>query len=701
MATPMNGPVGFVRNLRPLRMFSLAQKLALLIMGTVVIVLAVALVLTYNALARSSETETGERLASVAREVGSLLAAGRRRTTTNILALAKHPAVVSALTADGTRLTADVARARDAMDRWAPAGTDTLTPVELWTSSGRRLAAVGRPVPLEDTVVDTRQPQSAGAGMLPVARPGLRSLPKPDATEIGELYLDGGQAAYWTLAPVVADDMVVGYIAQQTRFAIPQVTMNTLRGLVGTDFSVHGHSADGKLWVNSSGAEAAPMLEGKLLKDTTAVDSITAESQLFKSTPFARFFTTGQGSRAIGVEILSPDRPWRMVLDTPLQSAHLHARQLLVRIAGLGLLLAAIGAVVSVVVGRRVAKPLETLTVAAEAVAQGDYSQRVVLRGDDEIGRLSSTFNQMAAEVEQARAEMQQRFEETQAAARQLERSNEELRVAKEEAERSREEAQLANRAKSDFLAVMSHELRTPLNAIGGYTQLIDLGIHGPITDAQHDALHRIARSQAHLLRLINDVLNFARVDAGQVRYAMRDVPLSETIAALEPLVSLQMSAKRLTYMYEQCDAALTVYADSDKLQQIVLNLLTNAIKFTPEGGRVSVRCEHDGEHVRIRVEDTGVGIPQERVAAIFDPFVQLDRTTTQAMDGVGLGLAISRDLARGMSGDLDATSELGVGSTFTVVLPVHAAAASRNPVSLNADASTVSSRNAADRELV
>jgi PAS domain S-box-containing protein len=234
----------------------------------------------------------------------------------------------------------------------------------------------------------------------------------------------------------------------------------------------------------------------------------------------------------------------------------------------------------------------------------------------------------------------------------------------------AREAAEGANRAKSEFLSIMSHELRTPLNAVGGYAELIEMGIHGPVTEAQRDALLRIQRSQRHLLGLINEVLNYARVDAGQVVYSLEDVAVADAVAASEALVAPQIQAKELVYELGGCDPALTVHADADKLQQILLNLLGNAIKFTRPGGRITLSCAA-GEHaVAITVEDTGIGIPRDRLEHIFEPFVQVDAKLTRNEGGVGLGLAISRDLARAMGGDLSVVSTEGAGSTFTLRLP-------------------------------
>jgi PAS domain S-box-containing protein len=235
---------------------------------------------------------------------------------------------------------------------------------------------------------------------------------------------------------------------------------------------------------------------------------------------------------------------------------------------------------------------------------------------------------------------------------------------------RLRREAEGASRAKSDFLAVMSHELRTPLNAIGGYVELIEMGVHGPVTPEQRTALERIQRSQRHLLGLINGVLNYAKVDAGAVHYEVQDVPLDEILATCEALTAPQFRAKRLELRYGGCDARLTARADREKTQQIVLNLLSNAVKFTEPGGQVTVDCAIAGGQVMVRVADTGRGIAAEQLERVFQPFVQVDVTLTRTKEGTGLGLAISRDLARGMGGDLTAESSEGVGSTFTLALP-------------------------------
>jgi PAS domain S-box-containing protein len=255
-------------------------------------------------------------------------------------------------------------------------------------------------------------------------------------------------------------------------------------------------------------------------------------------------------------------------------------------------------------------------------------------------------------------------------ARREVERLLAESERARADAEAARAEAEAANRSKSEFLAVMSHELRTPLNAIGGYAELMEMGIRGPVTPQQGEDLRRIQTSQRHLLGLINEVLNYAKLETGTVHFDVAEIPVREALSAAESLVAPQARAKGLTLAVGDCPPVLSVRADGEKLRQVVTNLLSNAVKFTDEGGRVEIACSTDGERVNIAVADTGIGIPADKLGAIFDPFVQVRSDLTRPHEGTGLGLAISRDLARGMGGDLTVHSTPGEGSVFTLTLP-------------------------------
>jgi PAS domain S-box-containing protein len=234
----------------------------------------------------------------------------------------------------------------------------------------------------------------------------------------------------------------------------------------------------------------------------------------------------------------------------------------------------------------------------------------------------------------------------------------------------AREAAEAGNRAKSDFLAAMSHELRTPLNAIGGYAELIDMGLRGPVSEEQRRDLARIRASQTHLLGLIGGLLDLSRIENGHVQYDIQSVGVAPMLADIEALVHPQATAKEQRLGCETRGANLAVYADREKLRQVLLNLLSNAVRHSPVGATISVVAERRDSDCVIEVADTGPGIPPERQEMIFEPFVQLDRSFTKSTEGVGLGLAISRDLARGMGGDITVRSAPGEGACFALTLP-------------------------------
>jgi PAS domain S-box-containing protein len=233
-------------------------------------------------------------------------------------------------------------------------------------------------------------------------------------------------------------------------------------------------------------------------------------------------------------------------------------------------------------------------------------------------------------------------------------------------------EARHANKVKADFLAMMSHELRTPLNAIGGYTQLMLDGISGPVTESQQNFLQRVLRSQQHLLGLIESVLTHAKLEAGKVTYRIDDVLAHEILEVIDPLTAPQRAAKRIAYRCDDCDPRMRLRADKDKVVQIMLNILSNAAKFTPAEGTITVSTSAPTPGVGVlSVHDTGIGMSEDQLAIVFEPFVQFDSKLSRESSGTGLGMPISRELARGMGGDLVATSEPGVGTTFTLSLPL------------------------------
>jgi signal transduction histidine kinase/DNA-binding response OmpR family regulator len=239
------------------------------------------------------------------------------------------------------------------------------------------------------------------------------------------------------------------------------------------------------------------------------------------------------------------------------------------------------------------------------------------------------------------------------------------------EASDARMMAEHANNAKTQFLRAMSHELRTPLNAISGYTEILEMGIRGVVNPEQTKDLGRIKRAAAYLLRLINDVLTIARLEGARPLHLI-SIEVNPVLAEVEGLCALQAKAKGLTLTVTQSVREILVTADAERFQQILLNLITNAIKFTPAHGSIDVTCDDHAGMVRIRVSDTGVGVRLVDIDRVFEPFVQIDRhLTTATQQGVGLGLSISRELARAMKGDLTLRSSEDVGSTFTLALPI------------------------------
>ena len=233
-----------------------------------------------------------------------------------------------------------------------------------------------------------------------------------------------------------------------------------------------------------------------------------------------------------------------------------------------------------------------------------------------------------------------------------------------------RRSAEAANRAKTEFLGAISHELRTPLNAIGGYIELLDMGLRGPVTENQHADYARVKANQKHLTLLITEILNFVRVGSGSQSYTFSEFNACDVLTHAIELVEPLVGQRGLLFDGISGDRSVVARADREKVTQILVNLLSNAIKFTRPGGHIGAECAGSGHTCILRVSDTGIGIPADRLEAIFEPFIQLKEGLADRGGGVGLGLSISRDLARAMDGDLTVESTEGQGARFTLTLP-------------------------------
>jgi PAS domain S-box-containing protein len=308
----------------------------------------------------------------------------------------------------------------------------------------------------------------------------------------------------------------------------------------------------------------------------------------------------------------------------------------------------------------------------------------IVVHEVTEERRARAVLKAQTEELQQQSAQLAQTHMQLELANRALRRANAALAERTSEAERARAQADAASRAKSDFLATMSHEIRTPINAIIGYTELLEIGIAGPLADRQRAFLERVHVSSRHLLTLIEDILDLARIEAGRTDLTTAPVPANRTIAAAIALVGPQAHARRIRLAQPTfADSQTTFEGDEDRVRQILVNLLSNAVKFTEPDGQVTVShgvsdlppptVDGRGPWTYIRVADTGVGIAPADLERVFLPFEQAEQGYTRRKGGTGLGLAISRQLARLMGGDLTAESEVDAGSTFTLWLPQHA----------------------------
>ncbi|CAN5722048.1 hypothetical protein BH23GEM10_BH23GEM10_06370 [soil metagenome] len=299
--------------------------------------------------------------------------------------------------------------------------------------------------------------------------------------------------------------------------------------------------------------------------------------------------------------------------------------------------------------------------------------------------RAQAELEANAAELEAQAEELQHQSSVLEEAQADLEHANQELIAANTslmertvEAERAREAAERANHAKSEFLATMSHEIRTPINAIIGYNDLLRMELSGPLTDTQRQQLDRVSASSRHLLSLIQDVLDLAKVEAGRIEVDRSEASVSDAISTAISLVQPEAEARGIQLVAHEPDAELVFVGDADRVRQILVNLLTNAVKFTDAGGSIEVLYDiaeqapfaPDGAWTRICVRDTGMGIDAREQRRIFEPFEQVESGRTRTKGGAGLGLAISRELARLMDGDITVDSTPGEGSTFTLWLP-------------------------------
>lgn len=433
----------------------------------------------------------------------------------------------------------------------------------------------------------------------------------------------GGFGHMWNLSAIREDGNVIGYMAQLRRIRTSAQAQRSIDALIGHDYRIFFSNSD-KPWSHWIALDGSVPPSPRDVRPRGVASIYTRDDVTY----FGTVAPIGKGPFAIAVE-----SPKRAVLRP--------ATVFLQRTSYLGIILMIAATVVVWLGSRRFTRPLVRLSEAATGVARGEYHRRVELNRDDEIGRLATSFNRMSEEVSNA------------------------LAVAQS----SRAEAELANRTKSEFLANMSHEIRTPINAMIGYADLLEAGVAGPINDAQQGQLERIKTSGKHLVGLIDDLLDFARLETARLAVQPTRVQANKSIHTAMAVIQPLADAKSIT-VTTSCDDDVYYLGDDQRVGQILVNLLNNSVKFTHDGGSVHVECGNARGRACFRVTDNGIGIPEDRLEVIFEPFVQANVGYTRSHGGTGLGLAISRKLAEMMDGALTVESEEGKGSTFTLELP-------------------------------
>jgi signal transduction histidine kinase len=522
------------------------------------------------------------------------------------------------------------------------ARADSALPVQLRTLDGRIIETPPRAAQVTATAESDIPPYVAFA----------------DSIAYSDFSEDEHGVTYWISAPVRADGRVVGHIVQQ-RGVRPTTNAEMLEALLGSGIRIHFAKRNAPLWV---------ALDDATLLHVEQLDTLNAPTRV-QTDAGATF------AYAIPIE----QTPWLLIAQMPLDGILTRPNDVLRNLTVVGFVLLVLGGIGAWFVSRSVTAPLGKLRVAADSLARGDYSQRTGLQRDDEIGRVARSFDAMADRIDESHAQLAQQFSEARALTLELENTNSLLNSAVRDADAARLDAQHANRAKSEFLATMSHEIRTPINAVIGYTDLMQIELPGPLTQQQRDYVERIRQSAQHLTSLVNDVLDFAKVESGQMRIAREELSARGIIDNSIAMLQSTAAVRRISLSFD-CRDARPFLGDAQRVQQILLNLLSNAIKFSDPGGEVRVSCSCRESRdapagpvqywTCIDVADSGPGIGPDQIERIFEPFIQGASGYTRTHGGTGLGLAISRSLARMMGGDITVDSRLGQGSVFTIWLP-------------------------------
>ncbi len=612
-----------LRRTRPHPKLSLRRKIPLLVSGLTAATLLLAATLAYVEVRAAALATAQARLESIVAELERLTAAGQNARSDLESRVAESSGVRAALggaALDTARLSALLGELRRADEAGLP--VSLLRPDGTVAFSIGGLGEAFDP----DSIPPTREDRAYGP---------LRSV--------------DGRILYWLTIPVPDTGLgFSGWVAQRRRMGNPQ-TGSTLGALMGSGIRILLGTLSDPVWVDLSGS---------------AIERSPVDVHL-GSAHRARM---PGGSEGLAVAARLSPAPWIAEVMMPMSQvmARPHAFGARAIVASAALIL--LTAVLAWLFSGRLTGPLSRLATAADSVAVGNYDLRVQSESDDELGRLASAFNEMAVHVKRSDRELKGQLAEARSLASLL-------REANLTAEKARGEADAANRLKSEMLATVSHEIRTPITVILTHLDLVEAESEGRLTARGKDYLKRIDGASELLMSLLNDLLEFSRIESGEMHVAdgIGRVPevISASVAALEP-----SAEEKGISIQSSCREDVAFRGDPQRVQQIVLNLVSNAIKFTPPGGSIVVSGARTGAPpdarrgaagwVRIDVEDDGIGMDEDQISRVFEPFVQ----GGGEREGAGLGLAISRRLAAMMRGELTADSTPDEGSRFTLWLP-------------------------------
>ena len=587
---------------------------------------------TYRELSRSASEAAIDRLRRTTEQLAISSEASSKRLRASLRTSAEDPDLLDFLRAPSAQSRdaaldqlKEVRASRMASTRWAR--------VEVRGPDERILLADGPELPAK------RSGDTSGISLRVVR----------DSVDQGPVYSTGEEVYTSQIAPVLDGGNLRGNLIVWARIGLTEDVRRQIEEIAGTPATFYfAASGRPKIVVDFYGKPVS--FPGNLDDPRSVID-----------------YERGPGRRHVAAKTAVRGTQWTIIGELSDAAATARPRALLKRLMIVAFLLVALGTAGAFLLSGWITGPIRQMTAASRAMARGDYSQRVRVTRGDELGQLARTFNGMSAQVEQSQSSLQE----------------------------ARRAAEHASHVKSQFLATMSHEIRTPINAIIGYTELLDLEIAGTLTNEQRAQLARIRASGRHLVGLIDDVLDLAKVEADRLSVERSTAIAGAAVDTALSLVRPQAVAKAIK-LATACegDRNAPYLGDQARVQQILINLLSNAVKFTPAHGRISVRCGAvdidagpapasrngggGGGWTYMTVEDTGIGIPEEKMESIFQPFTQVESGYTRTHGGTGLGLTISRRLARLMGGDLTVESREGDGSRFTLWLPAPGKSESR-----------------------